>query len=170
MIRIRNIKVSVKIKHLSLDNAIEVLTCNKIKFTKYQNFLTFHNKFTYIFFKSGDGVLNHINITKIKTVKHIKRAVKKLKKLFKCVIKKVILDNIIATFDLKREINLCKILKVKLFKNIKYNIEQFPGLFVKFDTGTVILFHSGKSVLVGFKKKSDLKCVARLLIASMAKL
>ncbi len=40
----------------------------------------------------------------------------------------------------RRNLNLSDISKTCNFKNLKYNNEKFPGLFVKFETGTVILF------------------------------
>ncbi len=57
---------------------------------------------------------------------------------------------------MKRNLNLSDISKTCNFKNLKYNNEKFPGLFVKFETGTVILFHSGKLVIVGCKTEKDI--------------
>jgi TATA-box binding protein (TBP) (component of TFIID and TFIIIB) len=43
---------------------------------------------------------------------------------------------------------------------MKYNNEEFPGLFVKKDIGTAILFHRGTIVLVGCNSKENLKKLA----------
>ena len=73
--------------------------------------------------------------------------------------KQIKVDNIIATLNIQKPIDLVSVCEKKLFESIKYNNEKFPGLFVKFKEGTAILFHSGKIVLVGCKTKKDLKCL-----------
>ena len=51
------------------------------------------------------------------------------------------------------------------FENIKYNNEKFPGVFLKFKIGTVILFHSGKLVIVGCKNIENIECLISKICA-----
>lgn len=152
MFRVRNIKISVKIKHQPLDNVITKLKRRNITVKSFSNFISFQHKFTYVFFKSGRKLTNHINITQIAQVSKIKKALSNLRVLLKCNIVSVKIDNIIATTDICQQINLRKLLKDQNFKIKKYNNEIFPGLFAKFKKGTAIIFHSGKVVIVGCKK------------------
>lgn len=159
MVRIRNIKLSVKVKRFSLHSVISILRKNKIEFSRFPNFITFNYKYTYIWFKTGGNNLNHINVTKIPKLSKINQSVSRIKNLFKCKVLSVVVDNIIATSDLCETVNLRSIIKKKCFHKVKYNCERFPGLFLKFSTGTIILFHSGKIVIVGCKNKNDIKCL-----------
>jgi transcription initiation factor TFIID TATA-box-binding protein len=77
------------------------------------------------------------------------------------------IDNIIATTNLNRKLNLVDISSRKKFTNIKYNNEKFPGLFVKFNIGTAIIFHSGKIVIVGSKSIENIECVLNLILVSI---
>lgn len=167
MSQIRNVKISVKIENYSLDNAIKVLKEKNILFHKFNNFVSFKYRFTFVLFKKGKVRLNHLNITNIKKLRHIKKAVKLVKHLFNCDIYSVKVDNIIATYNTLQRINLKSIIRRRIFNKTKYNAETFPGLFIKFEQGTVILFHSGKSVILGCKNKEDLKCIVQQLIANI---
>ncbi len=90
-----------------------------------------------------------------------------LKKYLDFSVKNVSIDNIIATLKLDHPIDLVSVCEKKLFKSMKYNNEKFPGLFVKFEIGTAILFHSGKIVLVGCKNEKDLECIRSNIYAAM---
>lgn len=159
MFQVRNIKISVKIKHQPLDNVISKLKKKNINVKSYSNFISFQHKFTYVLFKSGQKLTNHINITQIANVPKIKKSISHLSKLLKCHILSVKIDNIIATTDTYRKINLRKLLKDQNFEIKKYNNEIFPGLFAKFKKGTAIIFHSGKVVIVGCKKLKHIKWI-----------
>ena len=76
-------------------------------------------------------------------------------------------DNIIATDDFHQHLNLKEIAQRKIFEKVKYNSEQFPGLFIKFNTGTVILFHSGKIVIVGCKTQQEVWKLSDLVITAL---
>jgi TATA-box binding protein (TBP) (component of TFIID and TFIIIB) len=81
------------------------------------------------------------------------------------------IDNITGSIDLKKEIHIENLInsirtsKDRNFKSIKitYNNEKFPGVFLKqVRVGTIIIFYSGKVVLVGCKTREDLECLASL--------
>jgi len=161
---VRNIKLSVKIKHQPLDIVISKLKKKKVNVKTFSNFISFKHKYTYVFFKSGQKSTNHINLTQISKVSKIRKAILNLIKLLKCQIVQYKIDNIIATADIFKKLNLKKVLKDKNFKIKKYNNEIFPGLFVKFDQGTAILFHSGKIVIVGSKKLKHIKWIIQQVV------
>lgn len=170
MIEIRNIKISLKIENLPLNNAIEVLKIKNIACKNHHNFISFQNKgFTFVLFKPSKNGYSHLNITKIKVQKDILRSVEKVKKLFKCNATNLKVDNIVATSNLKSTVNLKEIAKNKIFERIKYNPEQFPGLFLKFPVGTAIIFHSGKFVVVGCKNTADVQWISNTIYATIQK-
>jgi TATA-box binding protein (TBP) (component of TFIID and TFIIIB) len=163
--KIANVKVSIKTLSLSLDIVFNCLTLKGLKCKNYTNFLVIKNKFTYIIFKTNNKNENHINITKIPSLSHVKEALETIKTLTHCFITSSKIDNIIATTNAHRKLNLEKIVSEKKFKQIKYNNEKFPGLFLKFTNGTAIIFHSGKIVLVGCKSEEALKCLIKKIFA-----
>lgn len=165
MFHVRNIKVSVKIKRESLDNVILLLNKKNVPNTRFLNFVTFTKQFSFVLFKTSKDNLNHVNITKIPSLGVVTSAIKIFKKIIECSIEKVQIDNIIATSDFNKEISLRKIVEKRLFQNIKFNIEQFPGLFIKLKKGTVIVFHTGKIVIVGCKKYRHIKCLIQTVFA-----
>lgn len=154
MFEIKNIKISLKIEKISLNSVLEQLEQENILFETKSNYIIIRDKFIYIFFKSKNGMINHINVTKIPKVEDIKISVCMLKeKIFKdlnvSIIKEKI-DNITASCDLKKELNQIEILnRFRSTHNIRYNKEKFPGMFIKVLHGTFIIFHSGKINLVG---------------------
>jgi len=76
-------------------------------------------------------------------------------------------DNIMATFSFPHSLSLQN-LAINQFHNVaKYNCETFPGLFIKYKEGTVILFHSGKVVIVGCRREQDIQCLIQNLIAAI---
>jgi len=75
----------------------------------------------------------------------------------------VTIDNIVATYNLGRKINL-NLISERNF-NIDYQPETFPGLIYrsKNPKGTVLLFSSGKIVCTGFKEIENMLEVIDLL-------
>jgi len=161
---VRNIKVSVKVKALVLNNALMQLQRNNISTKQFGNFISFKaENFTFILFKRGLKKETHVNITQIANFQSIHRAIEVLVKLIECVVIHYVIDNIIATSDFHRNISLQKIVELRQFKKIKYNSEVFPGLFLKFNRGTIILFHSGKTVIVGCKSIEDIEWILQMV-------
>ena len=74
------------------------------------------------------------------------------------------MDNICATRNVMKNIDFTKLFK-KLNNTkenkfaVRYNNQKFPGMFIKFIknywTGTIIIFKSGKIILVGLKSPID---------------
>lgn len=159
---IANVKVSLKTSKIFLDNVCDIALEKNLYCKNYKNFIVLKSKFTYIIFKSkGEQSESHINITKIPTTASILEAIEVIKSLIACSIISYKIDNIIATTNLQRHINLSSIASSGKFKNLKYNNEKFPGIFIKFKLGTVILFHSGKLVIVGCKSVCSVECLIR---------
>jgi TATA-box binding protein (TBP) (component of TFIID and TFIIIB) len=165
--KIANVKVSVKTLSLSLDIVYQCASLKGLTCKNYTNFLVIKKKFTYIIFKTNKNNENHINITKIPNVSFVQEAIDLIKNLTNCFITSTHIDNIIATTNSNRELNLEQIVKEKKFDQIKYNNEKFPGLFVKFVIGTAILFHSGKIVIVGCKSEESIKCLIKKIYANI---
>lgn len=155
MIRIVNIKISVKVKTISLAAVVNILKRKKIWFKEFPNFISFTKKYNFVIFKSTNKD-NHVNITKLKRKKDILKSARNLKKILGIKIKAIIVDNLVATAAFNKHLNLKAINNSKKFKTKKYNPESFPGLFLKFKTGTCIIFHSGKIVFIGFKHRRDI--------------
>lgn len=164
---VNNIKVSFKIQAISLDIVQNRLIANKISFRIYHNYYVFKIKsFHCVLFKENKiWNNNHLNVTKIKSVRKIKQVKQLIFKLFKKKVISTKIDNIMATSCMKNAINLKQLAQNQLRHIAKFNIETFPGLFLKYKEGTLILFHSGKIVIVGCRRKKDIKCLLIRMIA-----
>ena len=157
--KIANIKISIKTKGLCLNNVLNKALENKLYCVNYKNYIVLKNTFTYIIFKYNKNKINHINITKLKSKIDVLAAIKLIKKLLNIKIHFFSIDNIIATGFIGDKLNLQFIIEKKYFEVMKYNNETFPGLFIKFEIGTIILFSTGKFVCVGVKSEKNLKCL-----------
>lgn len=166
---ITNVKISVKIQAKPLDIVQKVLEAKNILCKTHNNFLVAKSEYTFIIFKSkfGDGANNHINITKIPNLSFIPHVILLTETLLECRTFQHRIDNISATSNSPQRLNLVKLVEKKKFKNIKYNNQTFPGLFLSFNTGTAILFHSGKINIVGCKSEANLKCILSKIFANI---
>ena len=163
--KIRNVKISVKSTPISLNRVL--LLSGKVENVKdCKNFVVMTDTYSYTIFKTVK-LENHINITKIPNLEKVQDAIQQLKKHFKFCAKLIRVDNIMATIDIERPIDLISVCEKKLFENIKYNSEVFPGLTVEFDKGSARFFHSGKIVILGVKNIIDLKCLIQNICAVM---
>lgn len=170
MSSIRNIKVSAKVSNLCLNTVSLKLLNSKVAQKHFSNYITFQHTYTYIVFKNSKDLSNHVNITKLKCENDIESALQLLTNLLGCHIITWKIDNIIATSFLQQKLDLLQIINQKIFPRVKYNSEQFPGLFVKFDCGTVILFHSGKIVIVGCKSESEIWTLSEIVSTKLKQL
>lgn len=172
---VANVKVSLKTSQISLDNVAHIAKENNLYFKCYKNFVVFKNKFTYVIFKTNKSFQNHINITKIRDLFFITEAVDLFKSIFTCEVKKITVDNIIATTEINNFIDLSilqdqiKFHFIHLDFKVKYNSEVFPGLFIKTLFGTIIFFKSGKIVLVGSKSKGDIEWLMQKIYVLITK-
>ena len=163
--KIRNVKISVKSTPISLNRVL--LLSGKVEYVKdCKNFVVMTDTYSYTIFKTVK-LENHINITKIPNLEKVQDAIQQLKKHFKFCAKLIRVDNIMATLNIERPIDLISVCEKKLFENIKYNSEVFPGLTVEFDKGSARFFHSGKIVILGVKNIIDLKCLIQNICAVM---
>ncbi len=164
---VRNIKLSVKIECCPLDIAIKRLTKKKVHFSCFGNFITFKKKFSFVLFRPSANSQTHVNVTKVPNLEApVQECMNVLLKLLKKKIITYKVDNIIATTDLKKKLNLV-LISQKNIGNILYNSERFPGLFIKFGEGTSIVYHSGKVVIVGCKTVRRLKTIEEWLTANI---
>lgn len=110
------------------DVAVLILKNGKTVFTGAKNREDIENAF--------DKILEKIKVIDIK-----------LKKT-----PKIVIQNIIASIDLKKELNLELISEGLLSENIDYNPKKFPGLVYKIDENgaSLLIFNTGKIVFTGF--------------------
>lgn len=163
--KIANYKVSCKCDAFPLDNVLTELKKQNICYRVYNNFVVFEKVFTYIIFKQGRNGKNHINITKIKSRDGIQDAVAVLELMLKCHFSDLKIDSITASSSIDSVIDLYQISAKKTWGVLKYNSQKFPGLFIKHSLGTVIIFHSGKIVILGCKTETDIEWLASQVIA-----
>ncbi|MCK5772390.1 MAG: TATA-box-binding protein [Thermoplasmata archaeon] len=103
--------------------------------------------------------------TGAKTVEMVHEAVEKVRKRFKGIGIEIAKDpeikvqNIVATSDLKNDINLNSIAITLGLENVEYEPEQFPGLVyrIREPKAVALLFTTGKVVCTGTKNVSDIK-------------
>lgn len=77
----------------------------------------------------------------------------------------IIVQNIVAVYDLGVELNLTDIAMSLGLENVEYEPEQFPGLVYRVEEPKVVLllFGSGKVVCTGAKKEEEiLEAVSKL--------
>jgi|YelNatPaOPRAMG01_1025707.scaffolds.fasta_scaffold20455_5 hypothetical protein len=171
MLNITNFKISLKVLPICLDTVCDIAKKSNICFKRYNNFLVLQNKFTYIIFKNRKGSNTHINVTKLRIFEDIKESQKFLFSNFLNRLNSNIIfdkiDNITASYDLKKNIDIHQ--TIQNFKNlceVRYNNETFPGVFLKHVCGTIIIFHSGKTILIGSKNITSLQCLINFLNAN----
>jgi hypothetical protein len=173
MFNVKNIKLSLKAEKISLNSVVNCLEQNWIPFEVKGNYLVIRHKYVYIFFKLRDSIIKHINVTKIPNVNDIEDCISNLKNVIlkgiETVISECKIDNLTAIYDAKYCINLMKVLdNNKSNFLIRYNKEKFPGLFIRTDKGTFIIFHTGKVNLVGCQSPDHLptlfECLEKILI------
>ena len=103
--------------------------------------------------------------TGAKTVEMVHEAVDKVRKRFEEIGIKMNKDpeikvqNIVATSDLKNDINLNSIAITLGLENVEYEPEQFPGLVyrIREPKAVALLFTPGKVVCTGTKNVEDIK-------------
>jgi len=164
--KITNIKLSLKTSFILLDSVKELLEKKNIFVKEYPNFIVIKNRFTYVYFKSSDGNINHLNITNISDYDNIEESVQhfllillsplNVQEIFRRI------DNITSSLNIQEKINLVHLSShFKPLCKVSYNTEKFPGAFLKFEKGTIIVFHSGKCILIGCKHINTLKCLTK---------
>ena len=162
----RNVKLSAKIPLTPLDIAIRRLEDKDVKLKKFDNFISFKKNFSFVLFRPSQDNSSHVNITKVSnTGDSLQESLEELKLLLNTTITRFQVDNIIATLDLKRNLNLAEI-SAQTGISVLYNSECFPGLFIKCSGGTAILYHSGKVVIVGCNNLFRLEIIRLWLVSN----
>lgn len=158
MFKITNVKLSLKVSFNCLDTVSNLLKDKNISCKSYNNFIVFKTQYTYILFKSKNNIQNHLNITNISNLDEIDQAINIYKNISNSTIISQIIDNITASFSLKDTFEFLNVIdKFNSIAKVSYNSEKFPGIFIKFDIGTVIIFHTGKCIIIGCKSIENLE-------------
>ena len=179
-----NFKLSTKLESISLRH-IEQLCLNRdIDYNKFTNFICFKiyrrrkrcrkdpkkfDHFSYSIWKKAEVFRNknsnvihnnksHCNISKVEE-KEIAKSIRKLLRFLEIPLTKTDynIDNITATIKIGYKINLRKFEEINRYKeNISYNPESFPGLMVRKNGLTYIIFTSGSINIVGGKTREQI--------------
>ncbi len=162
MFVIKNVKISLKLKEISLNSVLRCLDVNNTKYKTKSNYIIIESKYIYIIFRPKNHQITHINVTKIPNLSEIDVAVNILRKeifpILNISINQTNIDNLTAVYNANKNIVLPEIIKHKKdYFKITYNNEKFPGMFVKFDVGTLIIFYTGKVIAVGCKTVNSLE-------------
>ncbi|MCD6369924.1 MAG: TATA-box-binding protein [Thermoplasmata archaeon] len=112
-----------------------------------------------LIFRSGK-----VNCTGAKDIEKVEKTIKILVEKLKAAgievydKPKIIVQNIVAVYDLGVELNLTDIAMSLGLENVEYEPEQFPGLVYRIEEPKVVLllFGSGKVVCTGAKKKEEI--------------
>ena len=86
-----------------------------------------------------------------KNVDDLKKALEKNK--VKCIKGEVIVQNIVASADLKRSLRLHDI--SFHMDNCEYNPEYFPGMKIQKDNTRILVFRTGKAIIPGLRDVSE---------------
>lgn len=113
-----------------------------------------------LLFRSGKA-----NCTGAKTIESVQKTImtvsKKLEEAGLPVVKdpEITVQNIVAVYDLKSELNLNAIAITLGLERVEYEPEQFPGLVYRVSEPKVVmlLFGSGKVVCTGAKQVEDIE-------------
>lgn len=109
--------------------------------------------------------------TGAKTMNDVEKAINKIVKQIHDIgfeIKKdykINIENVIASFNFKKEMNLSSIASGLLLQNVEYHPEEFPGLIHHIDDLGVVLmlFSSGKLVCTGAKSINDANSAIKIM-------
>ena len=66
---------------------------------------------------------------------------------------KIVVQNMVASLDLKKNLDLNSIAQSMWLENVKYEPKRFPGIVYKMDNpnAVILIFGSGKIVCTGIK-------------------
>ncbi|MEM0358415.1 MAG: TATA-box-binding protein [Hadesarchaea archaeon] len=170
--------VDIEIQNIVLSVAYEGVTFNLERLAKMLDNARYDPEvFPGIAYKSEDPPASFLifssgkmNCVGARSMRDAKLAIKKLtQKLKKAGAKiksepKVQVQNIVASFDFKREFDLEKI--SRMYENTEYEPEVFPGLVFRLEKpkAVVLLFVSGKGVCAGAKTMKDIEAAARAIL------
>lgn len=166
--RIRNLKVGVNIPICKYRQ--RAINNSKLNIVDHSNYSVIRDVYVYIVFWSG----NYVNITKIPSIKVVKKSVEHFQRILnlKRSAFTITIHNICASGKFNKARNLKKL--YKFMKNInnqevrvKLNQSIFPALYVKFKTGTCIIFQNGKYTIVGCESETNVRTIVHKVCAIM---
>jgi TATA-box binding protein (TBP) (component of TFIID and TFIIIB) len=183
--KINNLKGHIRVNKECVERIRSTLKLNVKKWKKnkeYHNFIVVKDKYSYIIFpRSKKGC--YINITGIKSFEDVKNVIPELCDTFQLspiqVKGEVVIDNVSANGDFGRKLHLPQIQEVINGENEKdgntfstsFDRNYFPGAFCKTLTiGTIIIFPSGKYVIVGSRCAAEVQQVYQMMLAVIQKL
>jgi TATA-box binding protein (TBP) (component of TFIID and TFIIIB) len=184
--KINNLKGHIRVSEDCIDGIRNALKLSEKKWKKnkeFHNFLVVKDKYSYIIFpKSKEGYC-YINITGIKSFEDVENVIPELCETFHLnriqVAGEVVIDNVSANGDFGRKLNLPQIQEAINGESKKdgntfsacFDRNYFPGAFCKTLTiGTILIFPSGKYVIVGSKCVAEVQEIYRMMFAIIRKL
>lgn len=161
MNNIKNVKISLIIKSsLPPLSFIETAKCRKVRFKEIRNIVIIKDIFSISIFKKSNEKF-HLNVTGIKSVNLVPDTIQWIfatyctESAFELLSYKI--DNITACFDFGFTISLHD-LAIQI-NSSKYNPERFHAVYFKSETGTAVIFSSGKVNIVGSKSEADVEAL-----------
>lgn len=126
-----------------------------------------------LIFRSGK-----VNCTGAKTIDAVNQTISTIvEKLKKAGINvnnnpEIVVQNIVAVYDLNMQLNLTNIAMSLGLENVEYEPEQFPGLVYRIEEPKVVLllFGSGKVVCTGAKEKGEIAQAVKILRKDLEKI
>ena len=159
-IKLSNVKVSCLIE---LDKG-EVFSVDedRVDIKRCSNFIVAKRRFVYTIFKTKKSAERyHVNVTKIPSEKKINVALTDLVGVVKSKFRLLHWrkENITCAINTKRAIPLFEVFspleKQPYVRKLKFVPDRFPAMFVSMKQNTVLMFSTGKMVIIGGKTKND---------------
>jgi TATA-box binding protein (TBP) (component of TFIID and TFIIIB) len=156
---VNNIKASIRLKDEDIVQLGKILKIKDV--TVHKNMLTLRDSYTYVIFPES----GFVNICGIKSFDDVPNVIDKMCKDFSLDKTKlrceITIDNVCASGDFKREIELC-CLQEKIYCNkgftVYKNQNYSPSAICKSTSfGTILVFSSGKYIIVGAKTLQDVE-------------
>ncbi len=130
----------------------------------FSNFTVVRKQYVYTIFKTrGNNKSYHVNITKVPSRADIKISLSLLTDIIsnRFSVQTWEINNLTCSFRAGFEIPLPdvfdKLRKESYVKKVRFNPERFPGMFVTFEANTVLIFSTGKMVIIGAKSEDAVK-------------
>ena len=112
--------------------------------------------YVYIIFKSRRNSKSyHVNITKIPRTEEIQPSIEELNSVITndFVVTSYKVENLTYSLDVGYALPLMDIFELikreSIVRKIRFNPERFPGMFVTLESSTILVFSSGKMVIIG---------------------
>lgn len=163
-LQVKNIKLSVKVPPTHLDDVVKKCIEKNINYKVHPNFVVIYDQCTINLFKRSARnpyAEQHANITRIPSFRDMKRAVAILSFYVQSDARKLfpIVDNITAKAHVGFPVNLDEFVEknADIGWRMHMNREAFPGLFIRSQVGTLIMFRTGVLVSIGSKNLRDIE-------------